>query len=100
MSVTVEQLQTYVGTKETGTFIDGCLSSANIMVANKIGAKPVPTSVIDQCVLTVASELFHRRSAPNGVAQFADIGGNAVRVSRDPLTSIHHILLPFIGYAV
>lgn len=96
----MEQLQAYVGTKETGSFIESCLSSANVMISNKIGAKPVPSSVIDQCVLTVASELFHRRSAPNGVAQFADIGGNAVRVSRDPMTSVHQILMPFIGYAV
>ena len=100
MAVTVAQLQAYVGTKETGDFIEGCLATGKVLVANYIGTKPVPTTISDQAVLTVSSELFHRRSAPNGIAQFADFGGQAVRVARDPMTSVYPLLLPFVGIGI
>jgi len=96
MSVTVEQLQDYVGTKEVGAFIDGCLTSANSLVSNYIKTAAVPLTIRDQAVLTVASELFHRRSAPNGVAQFASMDGTPIRVAKDPMNSVYPILLAFV----
>lgn len=100
MTVTVAQLQAYVGTNETGDFIEGCLSSADLMIKTYVGGRSVPPAILDQAVLTVGSELFHRRSAPNGIAQFADFGGQAMRVARDPMTSAYALLLPFVGYGV
>lgn len=100
MSVTVAQLQDYVGSKETGTFIQGCLDSALAMTQRFIGTTSVPSAVIDQAVLQVASELFHRRSAPNGISQFADLSGNPVRVARDPMVAAYDILRPYVGWAV
>lgn len=100
MSVTVEQLQNYVGTKETGAFIEGCLASANALVTNYVKTAAVPAIIRDQAVLTVASELFHRRSAPNGVAQFASLDGSPVRVAKDPMNAVYPLLLPFTGHAV
>jgi hypothetical protein len=44
----------------------------------------------------VASELFHRRNAPNGIAQFASMDGTAMRVSRDPLTSTYPLLNRYV----
>jgi hypothetical protein len=100
MAVTVAQLQAYVGTKETGDFIQGCLSSANALIRNYVGNKDVPVSVLDQAMLNLASELFHRRQAPFGSSQFADGTGAPVRVARDPMTSTYPLLLPFVGIAV
>jgi len=100
MSVTVEQLQDYVGTKETGAFIEGCLASANSLINNYIKAAAVPATIRDQSVLTVASELFHRRSAPNGVAQFAAMDGQPVRVAKDPMNSVYPLLMPFVRPAL
>ena len=100
MAVTVEQLQDYVGTKETGAFITGCLDSAKSMVLRFIGRGSVPATITDQAVLQVASELFHRRSAPNGITQFADLTGNAVRIARDPMVAAYDLLRPYVGYAV
>lgn len=100
MSVTVEQLQNYVGTKETGTFIEGCLASANALINNYIKNAAVPATIRDQAVLTVASELFHRRSAPNGVAQFASLDGNPIRVAKDPMNSVYPLLMPFVRPAL
>jgi hypothetical protein len=100
MTVTVEQLQDYVGSKETGTFIDGCLNSAYAMVQRFVGTNAVPSSIIDQAVLQVGSELFHRRSAPNGISQFADMSGNPMRVARDPMVAAYDLLRPYVGWAV
>lgn len=100
MTVTVEQLQNYVGTKETGDFIQGCLDSSVLMVRRFVGSESVPSTVMDQAVLQVASELFHRRSAPNGISQFADLTGNAIRIARDPMVAAYDLLRPYVGYAV
>jgi len=97
MTVTVEQLKAYVGTSETSDFVTQVLVSANQLVKNYVGSANVPTSVIDQCVLTVASELFHRRSAPFGASQFADGSGQTIRAARDPMTSVYPMLVQFVG---
>jgi hypothetical protein len=96
MAVTVEQFRAYVGTKEVSTFVDSCLASANQMVTKFVGSARVPGDVLDSAVLACASELFHRRSAPNGVAQFADLG-TTVRIAKDPMTAAYQMLLPFVG---
>lgn len=100
MTVTVEQLQAYVGTQETGDFIENCLSSGKLRVANYIGSAAVPASIVDQAVLHVASELFHRRSAPSGIMQFATLEGSPARLARDPMAGVYELLLPFCGYGV
>lgn len=96
MSVTVTQLQDYVGTKETGAFIEGVLASAELLVTQYVGTAAVPTTIRDQAVLQAASELFHRRSAPNGVAQFASMDGQPVRIAKDPMNSVYPLLMPFV----
>lgn len=96
MAVTVEQFRAYVGTKEVSDFVDTCLASASQMVTKFVGTTRVPQAVLDSAVLSCASELFHRRSAPNGVAQFADLGG-AVRIAKDPMNAAREMLLPFTG---
>ena len=96
MAVTVEQFRAYVGTKEDSAFVNSCLSSADQMVAKFVGSARVPGDVVDSAVLSCASELFHRRSAPNGVAQFADLG-TAVRIAKDPMNAAREMLLPFTG---
>lgn len=96
MAVTVEQFRAYVGTKEVSSFVDSCLSSATQMVNKFVGASNVPVDVLDSAVLSCASELFHRRSAPNGVAQFADLG-QTVRIAKDPMNAAREMLLPFTG---
>jgi len=66
------------------------------MVAKFVGSSRVPGDVLDSAILSCASELFHRRSAPNGVAQFADLG-TTVRIAKDPMNAAREMLLPFTG---
>lgn len=101
MTVSLQQLQDYIGTEETGDFISGCLNSAKSLVEKYIGeVSGVPTHIEDQAVLIAASELFHRRSAPNGIAQFASMDGQPIRVGKDPLSAVYPLLLPWVNYGV
>jgi hypothetical protein len=100
-SVTLSELQAYIGTDETGDFIESCLSAGNALVGNYIGeVDTVPREVHDQAILICASELFHRRSAPNGIAQFASMDGSPVRVAKDPMGAVYPLLLPFVSWGV
>lgn len=99
--VTVADLQAYIGTEETGDFIESCLDAGNALVGNYIGESDnVPHDVHNQAILICASEIYHRRSAPNGIAQFASMDGQPVRMGKDPMTAVYPLLLPFVGYAV
>jgi hypothetical protein len=100
MAVTLEEFQAYVGTDETD-FPQECLTSGLALVTRFIGAvTTVPTALKDQATLIASSELFHRRSAPQGVAQFASMDGPPVRVARDPMIAVYPLLQPYVGYGV
>ena len=100
-AVTLAELQAYIGTDESGSFITSCLVSGQAMVSRYIGVIDlVPEEVSRQGVLICSSELFHRRSAPNGIAQFASMDGSPIRVGKDPMTAVYPLLLPFVGYGV
>ena len=98
--MTLSDLQAYIGTDETGDFINSCLAAGENLVDNYVGTiATVPTDIYDQGVLICASELFHRRSAPNGIAQFASMDGSPIRVGKDPMTAVYPLLLPYVGWA-
>lgn len=100
MAVTLEEFQAYIGTDET-TFAQECLDSGLALVVRYIGdVDTVPAAIKDQGTLICASELFHRRSAPQGVAQFASMDGTPVRVARDPMIAVYPLLQPYCGYGV
>ena len=101
MAVTLEEFKDYVGTKDSTGFPQECLTSGEALITRLIGeAENVPTAIRDQAVLIASSELFHRRSAPNGISQFADATGNPVRVGRDPLSAVYPLVLPYIQFGV
>lgn len=101
MSVTVVQFREYVGTKEESVFVTDCLDAGKALVARYIGSTTgVPSHIVDQSVLICSSELFHRRQAPGGVTQFADMSGSAVRVGKDPMGAAYELLRPYVGFAV
>jgi hypothetical protein len=99
VAVTLAEFQAYVGTDETD-FPQECLTAGHALVNRFIGTKTVPVSVHDQATLIASSELFHRRSAPNGVEQFASFDGSPVRVAKDPMNAVYPLLLPYTQYAV
>ena len=101
LAVSLGQFQAYLGTDETGDFIESCLTASTSNVEAYIGEiLTVPSEIVRQAILICGSELFHRRSAPNGIAQFASMDGAPVRVARDPMTSVYPLLQRYLGYSV
>ena len=47
--------------------------------------------------LECGSELYHRRSAPNGIAQFTSYDGSPMRIARDPMTPVYALLRRYIS---
>lgn len=84
-------------------FIESCADEAVALVNGflRTDVDLVPASVLNRAHVEVASELYNRRSAPNGISQFAAPDGSAVRVARDPLVAAYPLVRPFIrgGFA-
>lgn len=83
-------------------YLAECWATAELAVAQHVGAAVVPVDTYRRAVLEVASELYHRRNAPAGVlAQYADVAAAPVRMARDPLAPAYPLLAPFLpgGFA-
>lgn len=97
-------LALYVGASDSDElFVSDCYAEARALVDQMIGSNvaAVPAEIRTRGILEAGSELFHRRQAPNGIAQFAAVDGSAIRVARDPMVAARAILVPFlpIGFA-
>lgn len=101
-----------ISSSEDG-FIEACWVEATELVGNHVGGEAlttagqtaraaalalVPTTVLTRCYLEAGSELYHRKNAPNGIAQFATPDGSAgVRVARDPLVGVYPLVAPYMA---
>jgi hypothetical protein len=94
-----DALKAYVGAPDSdNTFVSACWDEAHLLVDKFCGAVVVPATVLNRAKIECGSELYHRRSAPNGIAQFATLdGGSAVRVARDPMIAAYPLLAPYVG---
>jgi len=99
-TVLLEEFKEYIGTTEDSDFIEQSLDAGHALVDNYQGEATVPSDIHRIAILICASEIFHRRSAPNGIAQFASMDGQPVRMGKDPMTAVYPLLLPFVGYGV
>lgn len=102
MTITTDGLRAYTGASlSDDTFLEACLAEAGALIGRFVGEVAVPSVVEDRAVLEVASELFHRRQAPNGIAQFATIdGASPIRVARDPMVAAYPMLAPWTGMGI
>lgn len=90
-------LQEYVGAPDSdAAFVEQCWDEATALVNQYVGDETIPVAVLDRAFLEVGSELYHRRQAPNGIAQFASMDGSPVRVARDPMVGAYPILNRFM----
>lgn len=95
--LTVADLAAYVSAPEGDQFVMQCWTEAQALVDRLVGTSEVPESVLGRAYLEAGSELYHRRQAPNGIAQFATMDAPATRVARDPMVGVYPIIAPFIG---
>lgn len=100
---TAADLREYVGAStHDDAFIKSCVETAEALVTAYVGNTEIPAAILNRAVLEAGSELFHRRQAPNGIAQFANADGTpGIRVARDPMVAARPILAPFLplGFA-
>lgn len=91
--VTSEDLRVYVGGSASDIdYIEDCLTQAKSLVDAYVATTEVPEDILDNAYLQTGSELFNRRNAPSGVAQFSAFDGQPVRVSNDPMRSSYALL--------
>ena len=94
-------LKSYVnGSVDDLEFIQSCEYQAQDLVDGYVGSAIVPLTILERAYLEVGSELFHRRSAPNGVAQFTTLDGSAIRIARDPMVGAYPLLRRYVGWGI
>lgn len=94
-----EALAVYVGdTKESSSaYVEQCAAEARRMVEDHTGTAEVPPEILNRAVLEVGAELYHRKTAPSGMKQFAtEFGGSPVRIARDPMVAARPLLAPYV----
>lgn len=100
--MTATDLQAYVGSPDAdAAFVADCWAQAQDLVGAFVGEVEVPEAAMKRACLEVGSELYHRRSAPGGISQFASPDGTPMRVARDPMVGAYPILRHYLpgGFA-
>jgi predicted Zn-dependent peptidase len=99
--MTATDLQAYVGASTSDiSYVTDCFDEATALVIQFVGKSYVPKSIVDRAVLEVGSELYHRRSAPNGIAQFGALDGAPIRVARDPMVGAYPLLQRYMTVGI
>lgn len=100
--ITVGDLAAFVGAPASDPYLETCVTEAIELVNHAIGDATVPEAVRDLATREVAADIYHRRSARNGVAGFddSDITPAPVRINRDPMVAARPILRPYLGVAI
>jgi hypothetical protein len=96
-----DDLTTYVGAQIGGVdenFIQNhCWNPAVSLVDQFIGTvTTVPAAVRTRAIMECGAELYNRRSAPGGIAQFASFDQAPMRIARDSMTRSYDLLSPFV----
>ena len=96
------RLAAYVGDVPNDSFLRECAAQAATLIRDQVGSAPVPADILERATIEVAAELYHRRSAPNGIKNFADgfDGTAAIRVARDAMVAARPILAPYLPLAI
>jgi hypothetical protein len=96
-----DNLTTYVGAVIGGVdeeFIENhCWNPAVELVDRFIGTnEDVPATVRTRAIMECGAELYNRRSAPGGIAQFASFDQAPMRIARDSMVRSYDLLAPFV----
>ena len=100
--LTIDSLMDFLGAPEGDRdFVSECLLQAATLVSAYTTSAIVPQNIYDLSSQQVASELYNRRNAPSGIAQFSSLDGQTpFRVAKDPMTSVYAILGRFVNVGV
>lgn len=97
-----KSLAVYVGGVPESDFLTECVEEAQALVARLVSDNDVPGPIAKRAILEVGAELYHRKSAPNGIRSYADgfDGNSAIRVARDALVAARPLLAPYLPVAI
>lgn len=100
--ISAADLAAFVGAPASDPYLETCVAEAAEMVKHAIGGARVPEEIKRIATREVAADIYHRRSARNGVAGFddSDITPAPVRINRDPMIAARPILRPYLGVAI
>ena len=100
--ISAADLAAFVGAPASDPYLTTCVEEATEMVKHAIGGARVPEEIKRIAEREVAADIYHRRSARNGVAGFddSDITPAPVRINRDPMVAARPILRPYLGVAI
>lgn len=100
--ISAADLAAFVGAPTSDAYLTTCVEEAAEMVKHAIGGAHVPEEIKRIAEREVAADIYHRRSARNGVAGFddSDIAPAPVRINRDPMVAARPILRPYLGVAI
>lgn len=97
MTVDLGALALYLNANPEEPLLSDLLAESEELVTTYLGAdgqQRCPTVTRDLAVKSLASELYARRNAPGGVAQWVP-EGQPVRLARDPLVAVKSLLAPY-----
>lgn len=88
----------YVKAPPGDAFVADCQAEAAQLVTDLIaGVTGVPPIIIKRAILETGAELYHRRQARLGIAQFGSDDLAPIRVARDPKLTARAILGDYLG---
>lgn len=102
MAVTVDDLRELVNSGPSDdAVLDRCLAFGRSVVdsVTALATQEIPEGVLDEAILTAASDHFQRRKAPNGVLnQVFDAGDGVVpiRIGGNPADSVRTLLAAWL----
>ena len=102
MALSWTDLKAYVNAPTADdVFVEQCWTEAIALVTKFVGTKTVPATITDRARIEVGQELYNRRAAPNGIAQYATFEGATVqRVARDAMQGAYPLLQPYVGQGI
>jgi len=96
-----DNLTTYVGAAIGGVdeeyIHNHCWLPAEALVDRFIGSvTTVPAAIRTRAIMECGAELYNRRSAPGGIAQFASFDQAPMRIARDSMVRAYDLLSPYV----
>lgn len=97
----VQRVAKHAKTSTNDDYVRECTEQGIALVDKHIGAVKVPPAMYERAVIETAADLFWRRNAQSGIAQFQSGEGlELMRIGADPLHAARIILRPWTGVPI
>lgn len=99
--ILAQQVAEQVKAGRVTPYITTCTKEALALVEQYVGETFVPAIILTRAVVETAADLFWRRNAQNGIAQFDNGEGlELMRIGADPMHAARILLKPWKGVPI